>query len=86
MRKRYPIKERFVTSLSNVHYIAPEDPITVHLIFDMLTNLTTNPRLQGDSERLSEYNNQQWDVITNGLLELGLSDTARIHRVQHSTF
>ncbi len=82
MRKRYPITERFVTTLANLHYIAPEDTISVHTFFDMLTNLQDRAYRKSEA---TQYDEEQWNVITHGLLAIGLQDAERIQRIQQCT-
>ena len=79
MRKRFPITERFITTISNLHYIAPDDTIPVHTLFDMLTSLQHGAARK---DELTSYEEQQWDAITHGLLAIGVQDVERIHRVQ----
>ena len=86
MRKRFPTTERFVTTMENLCYVAPDDIISVHKLFDMLTRLSSNARSSvNPSDDIPENQRHKWDAITHGLLAMGIDDTERIQNTQDAT-
>jgi len=78
-----PITERGLPTLSNLHYVAPEDTISIHTIFDMMTSLTYRQRSHRENNDYhGSYEQQQWDVITHALLAMGVENPERIKNAQ----
>ena len=83
MRQRFPITERYVTTMENLHYVSPDEIISIHLLFDMLSSLRSRSRSTvTESKEMPEHQRHAWEAITHGFLVMGVEDVERIHAVQ----
>ncbi len=83
---RVPITERDLPTLRNLHYIDPEETISIHTIFDMMTCLTySQASYRADNDYHGSYEQQQWDAITHALLAMGVENHQQIQNAQQCT-